>query len=97
MKGDKEMADETFAVLTTEGQYTKFMVRGKSIIFLHSMDLIKYLCVKKWDDGYLVVDCLGKIKGRYEDYIDTRFILEFLYMNPDEFLFGVKGVEIQYD
>ena len=32
------------------------------------------------------VDCLGKVKGKYEDYIDMPYILEKLYMAPKSFL-----------
>ena len=45
--------------------------------------------------GYMVVDCLGRIKGEYEDYIDLSYILENLYMDPQEYLAGVKGVRIK--
>ncbi len=54
--------------------------------FMHGKDLLKYLQVKEWEDGYLVVDCLGKVKGKYEDYIDMPYILEKLYMAPKSFL-----------
>jgi hypothetical protein len=54
------------------------------------------LQVKEWEDGYIVVDCLGKVKGTYEDYIDMPYILEKLYMDPKAFLSGMQGVTIQY-
>ena len=62
---------------------------------MHGKDLIRYLTVKEWDDGYLVVECLGKSKGEYEDYIDLAYILENLYMDPEKSLSGVKGVVIE--
>ena len=62
---------------------------------MHGKDLLKYLRVKEWKDGYLVVDCLGRVKGQYEDYIDMPYILERLYMNPQAFLHGMQGVTIQ--
>ena len=38
----------------------------------------------------------SQAKPEYEDYIDLVPILENLYMDPDEFLKPIKGVEIQY-
>lgn len=37
------------------------------------------------------------VKGENEDYIDITYILELLYMEPQEFLSGIKGVRIQYE
>ena len=89
------MANDKYAILSNDGLYTKFAWNNKVITFLHGKDLIKYLSVLEWDDGYLVVDCLGKIKGEYEDYIDLSYILENLYMDPKKYLAGVKGVRIE--
>ena len=88
--------DQSRAVLTNSGGYTKFIFKGKTITFMHGQDLLKYLQVKEWEDGYLVVDCLGRVKGKYEDYIDMPFILEKLYMDPKAYLSGLQGVTIQY-
>ena len=65
------------------------------ITFMHGKDLIKYLRVKEWDNGYLVVECLGKVKGKYEDYIDLSHILKNLYMDPEENLRDIQGVIIE--
>ena len=62
---------------------------------MHGKDLQRYLRVKEWNDGYLVVDCLGTAKGQYEDYIDMPYILENLYMDPRDFLSRMQGVLIQ--
>ena len=95
MKG-RESMEQSHAVLTNSGGYTKFIFKGKTITFMHGKDLLKYLRVKEWEDGYLVVDCLGKVKGKYEDYIDLPYILEKLYMDPKTYLHGMQGVTIQY-
>lgn len=84
-----------FATLSNSGRYTRFSYNGRTITFMHGKDLLKYLRVKEWKDGYLVVDCLGRVKGQYEDYIDMPYILERLYMNPQVFLHGMQGVTIQ--
>lgn len=82
------------ALLSCRGRYTSFSWKGKVITFLHGKDLIKYIAVKEWDSGYLVVLCLGKVKGEYEDYIDMSYILENLYMDPASYLSGISEVKI---
>ena len=47
-------------------------------------------------DGYLVVECRGRVKGVFEDYIDLAYILELLYMDAHSFLQGVEEVRISY-
>ena len=91
------MSGQEYAILSKNDQYTKFQYNNRTISFLHGKDLIKYLSIKEWDQGYLVVNCLGKIKGVYEDYIDLNYILENLYMDPKAYLQGVKGVLIADD
>ena len=86
--------DHLHAFLTCTGRYTKFIFKGKTITFMHGKDLLKYLRVKEWKDGFLIVDCLGEIKGQYEDYIDMPYILEKLYMDPETYLSGMQGVTI---
>ncbi|MBQ9057739.1 MAG: hypothetical protein IJ125_00985 [Atopobiaceae bacterium] len=88
------MIRNSCATLRSEGRYTKFEYGGRTITFMHGNDLIQYLSVKEWDEGYLVVECLGKQKGIYEEYIDLTYILENLYMNPSEYLRGVEEVVI---
>ncbi len=90
----QNQTNKTCAVLRKSGQYTCFTYGDRTISFLHGKDLIRYLTVKDWDHGYLVVDCLGKIKGIYEDYIDLSYILENLYMDPDEYLENIEKVVI---
>lgn len=88
------MTKDVYGVLSSNGRYTKFACNDMVITFMHGKDLIKYLSVKEWDKGYLVVECLGKVKGEYEDYIDLAYIMENLYMDPEESLRDVKGVVI---
>ena len=84
------------AILSNRGRYTTFEYNGRTITFLHGKDLIEYLGVKEWDDGYLVVECRGKLKGVFEDYIDLAHILESLYMDPKAFLYGIEEVRIAH-
>ena len=88
------LPDKGYAHLSCNGQYTKFAFDDMVITFLHGKDLIEYLAVKEWDNGYLVVECLGKVKGEFEDYIDLSYILENLYVDPEESFRDVKGVVI---
>lgn len=84
------------AILSNRGRYTAFEYNGRTITFLHGKDLIEYLAVKEWDNGYLVVECRGKLKGVFEDYIDLTYVLESLYMDPQAFLRGVEEVRIAH-
>ncbi len=85
------------AKLTSAGRYTRFTANGCTITFLHGKDLVRYHHVKEWDHGYLVVECLGKKKGQYEEYIDLRHILGMLHMDADSFLQSIESVEIEYE
>ncbi len=61
---------------------------------MHGKDLLEYKSVVEWDKGYLVVNCFGKVKKEYEDYIDLNYIPERLYMDPQEYLNGIEEVRI---
>jgi hypothetical protein len=87
---------ECYGILSNKGKYSTFSYQDRVITFMHGKDLIRYLAVKEWDHGYLVVECQGKLKGEYEDYIDLSYILENLYMDPDESLKDIKGVMIDH-
>ena len=56
----------------------------------------RYVEVKDWDNGYLVVIADYKGLGLTEEYIDLLPILENLYINPDNFLKPIKSVKIDY-
>ena len=90
------VAEKGMGLLSTHGRYTQFAYNDIVIKFMHGKDHIKYLAVKEWDNGYLVVECLGKTKGEYEEYIDLSYIFENLYMAPEEYLRDVKGVVIDH-
>lgn len=84
------------AILSNRGAYTTFSFRDRTLTFLTSKDLDRYLKVKEWDHGYLVVDARYKNRADEEEYIDLIPILENLYMNVNEFLDPIKEVIIQY-
>ena len=88
---------ENIAKISVDGKYTVFSFRDQRIKFRTSTKLKKYLRVKKWDNGYLVV--MAKYATRpteEEEYIDLIPILENLYMNAEAFLRPIQQVEVRY-
>ena len=84
------------AYLTSQGEYTKFIYGDRTITFLTSKNLEKYLKILEWDRGYLVVISKNYDKSPEEDYIDLVPILRNLMIDPDDFLKPIKEVEIRY-
>ena len=84
------------AVLSSSGEYTTFSFAGRTLTFLTSKDLERYLSVKEWDNGYLVVTAKYKSRPVEEEYIDLLPILRNLYMDSESFLSPIKGVKIHY-
>ena len=84
------------AYLTSQGEYTKFIYGDRTITFLTSKNLEKYLKILEWDRGYLVVISKNYDKSPEEDYIDLVPILRNLMIHPDDFLKPIKEVEIRY-
>ena len=87
--------DQT-AYLSNRGEYTTFSVGDRTITFLTSKNLEKYIEVVEWDQGYLVVISKNKGKEQEEDYIDLVPILENLLIDPVAFLDPIKEVKIRY-
>ena len=84
------------AYLSNNGSYTLFTFRNITIKFLTSKNLEKYTSIVEWDNGYLVVMSKNYNQDECEDYIDLIPILRNLYMDEEEFLKDIKGVEIRY-
>lgn len=86
------------AILTNDKKYTIFKY-GKYIIrFKAPYSLEKYVSVKEWDNGYLVV--MAKYRhneNEEEEYIDLIPILQALYFDVDNFLKPIEKVRISYD
>ena len=83
------------ATLSNEKNYTVFHFENHVIHFAASYSLERYIAVKKWDNGYLVV--MAKYKHNEkpeEEYIDLVPILKELYFDVDKFLNPIKGVEM---
>ena len=83
------------AVLSSEGRYTSFAYGASVIRFMTSPKLVRYVRVKKWDNGYIEV--IANYGGNEEEeYIDIVPILQNLYIEPAEFLKPIKAVEVSY-
>ena len=86
------------AILSSNGDFTSFKVNDCLIRFRTSSHLEKYLSIKEYDNGYIVV--MAKYDNNSEpeeEYIDLLPILENLYLNPNTFLKSIKEVSIKYD
>lgn len=84
------------AILSSRGEFTSFSYGGRNIRFKTPACLDRYVEIKEWDYGYIVVT------ARYngvdeEDYIDLLPILRNLYIDPDGFLKPIEKVRISYD
>ncbi len=86
------------AILTNDKQYTVFRYKQYTIRFKSPYSLEKYIQVKEWDRGYLVV--MAKYRHNEkpeEEYIDLIPILENLYFDANDFLKPIEKVRISYD
>ena len=84
---------EGVARLSNSGGFSSFAIGDDVIRFATPKCLVRYVRVKKWDDGYIEVDA-DYGKGVEEDYIDMRPILDNLYYDTDAFLRPIKAVEV---
>lgn len=86
------------AYLSHQGKYTVFKFGKYCLRFMAPYSLERYVEVKEWDQGYLVV--MTKYKhndDNEEEYIDLIPILEDLYIDVKEFLKPIKEVKVHYD
>ena len=83
------------ATLGCDGQYTSFSFGGRTIRFRTPGNLLRYVEVKAWDKGYLVVTAeYDGTEGAVEEYIDLVPILKNLYCDPQEFLGPIEEVAV---
>lgn len=75
---------------------TCFAFGGRTIRFRTPNSLERYVRVKTWDNGYLVVDASYRgLSDVTEDYIDLVPILENLYMDAESFLSPIEEVDVR--
>lgn len=83
------------AVLSCDGPYTSFSFGGYDIRFRTPKNLVRYVDIREWDKGYLVVNAeYDGCPESVEEYIDLVPILSNLYFDVDEFLAPIEGVTI---
>lgn len=56
------------ATLSIDGRFTRFSYGGRVFTFMHGKDLLRYVSVKEWDNGYLVVECVARLRA----YMKTK-------------------------
>lgn len=84
------------AVLSNDGSFSCFSFGNRDIRFKTPRNLVRYLDVREWGNGYLVVDAEYEGMPKTEEYIDLVPILENLYIDPDRFLAPIANVEVCY-
>ncbi len=84
----------TLAVLSNQGNMTSFKYADYNIRFRTPSILKRYVEVKSWDNGYIVVMADYKGMGITEDYMDLTPILQNLYIDPKTFLKNIQTVKI---
>lgn len=85
------------AFLSSGDGYTSFRFGDYNVRFKAPYSLERYISVKEWDNGYLVV--IAKYKHNdepEEEYIDLIPILDGLYIDKTKFLTPIKKVSISY-
>lgn len=89
---DKQNSSQ--ALLSNQGDMTFFRYGNYNIRFRSPKNLKRYVEIKEWDNGYLVVMADYEGIGLTEEYIDLQPILENLYIDPSQFLKPIKSVKI---
>lgn len=82
------------AVLSNHGDMTSFRYADYNIRFRTPSILKRYVEIKSWDEGYIVVTADYDGIGLTEEYIDLVPILKNLYINPKTFLKNIQSVKI---
>ena len=85
------------AYLSNNGRCISFKYDNKNIRFIGPKSLERFVEVKTWDKGYLVVNVkYTKHEELIEDYIDLNDILKKLYIDNEDFLKPIEKVEIEH-
>lgn len=86
------------AYLSNDSNYTIFKYDNYTIRFQAPYSLERYMEVKEWDNGYLVVMAkYSHNENLEEEYIDLIPILDNLYFDTEKFLKPIKKVSVAYD
>lgn len=82
------------AILSNHGDMTSFRYGNNNIRFRSPKCLKRYVSIKDWDNGYIVVMADYGGLDLTEEYIDLSPILENLYIDSQTFLTPIKSVKI---
>lgn len=82
------------AILSNHGDMTSFRYGNSNIRFRSPKCLKRYVSIKEWDNGYIVVMADYEGLGLTEEYIDLAPILENLYIDSNAFLKPIKTVKV---
>ncbi len=93
---DKMQGKSSEALLSNKGDMTSFSFGNSNIRFRTPKRLKKYVEIKEWDNGYIVVMADYEGMGITEEYIDLQPILKNLYINPETFLKPIHSVKLNY-
>ncbi|MCI7146233.1 MAG: hypothetical protein MR991_07345 [Clostridiales bacterium] len=86
-----------YAVLSNKDNMSIFSYGDYVIRFKAPYSLEKYVSVKEWNHGYLVVMAKYAHNDKSEEeYIDLVPILEDLYISPEPFLNNIEEVRVEY-
>ena len=89
------VASSSCGVLSCDGPYTSFSFGGHGIRFRTPKNLVRYVDVREWNKGYLVVNAeYDGCPEPVEEYIDPVPILSNLYFDVDEFLAPIEEVAV---
>lgn len=81
------------ATLSCSDGYTTFDMGSRAIRFQTPRNLKRYIDVRQWDSGYVVVDAEYEgLSSPVEEYIDLVPILKNLYLDPSMVLSSIKEV-----
>lgn len=84
--------------MSSGNNFTVFRFDGHIIRFRAPYSLERYIKVKEWDQGYLVVMAKYRhMDKEEEEYIDLVPVLENLYFDPKAFLAPIKKVRLEDD
>lgn len=82
------------AILSNKYNMTSFRYGDCNVRFRTPASLNRYLEIKEWDNGYLVVIADYEGTGVIEEYIDLVPILKNLYIDPESFLKDIQTIRI---
>ena len=91
---DEKATGDGKAAIGCEGGYTVFTGGGLAIRFRAPYSLRRYIRVKEWDRGYLVVNTIAHSPEPVEKYIDLVLVLEDLYIDPADYLPRIREVVV---